>query len=139
MNTETTTAERKETEERRIHIFLIKFKEGVTQVQKEDIYQRYQNLAKECGGKKAGILSYDVEWNQDIRKGYELCGVSVFKNEGALQKFRAHPKHKEFTTLLSQVADWVVGDFSKTPEKIDWGTISPKENYFDSSYGSKLK
>jgi len=39
-----------------------------------------------------------------------LVEVAIFENDDALQRFRGHPKHKKFTNVLSEIADWWVGD-----------------------------
>lgn len=92
------------------HVVLISFNESASEVQRQDIYYRYQTLATECGGVEAGILFFKVEHNLDLRKGVHLVEIAVFTDNDALQKFRIHPKHKELTDVLCQVADWQVGD-----------------------------
>jgi hypothetical protein len=93
------------------HVVLISFKAGISQGEKDEIYQMYQTLDTECGGKEAGILEWKVEHNLDLRKGVHLVEVALFADNEALQRFRFHPKHKELTDILSKIADWQVGDF----------------------------
>ncbi len=93
-----------------LHIVLISFKTEVPETIKKEIYERYQTLGEECGGNNAGILFWKVDANLNLRKNVHLVEIAVFKNASALQSFQQHPKHKEFADMLSQVADWQVGD-----------------------------
>ena len=98
------------------HCVLIKFHEGVDETKQQDIYDRYQTLDKDCGGREAGILFWAVEQNIDMRKGYHLMELAVFTDGEAFQKFRAHPKHAAIAMDLSKLADWVIGDIvARTP------------------------
>lgn len=93
------------------HVVLISFKQDSTEEQRQEIYNRYQTLDEDCGGREAGILFWKVGHNLDLRKGVHLLEIALFESNDALQAFRCHPKHKEFTeTLLSKVADWKVAD-----------------------------
>ncbi len=93
------------------HVVLISFKEDSTAAERKMVYDLYQTLDQECGGREAGILFWRVDHNLDLRKGVHLVEIAIFESDDALQAFRRHPKHQEFTeTLLSKVADWKVGD-----------------------------
>jgi len=92
------------------HTVLITFKEGTLPETKNTIYHLYQTLARNCGGKEAGILFWKVDWNLDKRKNVELVEVAIFENNETFQTFRSHPSHQQIVTLLAQVADWQVGD-----------------------------
>ena len=92
------------------HIVLISFRKDTPQKTRDAIYDRYQTLAENCGGKKAGILFWRVDYNLDNRKNVHLVEIAVLKDEKALHAFRGHSEHKKFTDWLSKVADWQVGD-----------------------------
>ncbi|MDP3935051.1 MAG: Dabb family protein [Candidatus Giovannonibacteria bacterium] len=92
------------------HIVLISFRQGAPQAARQEIYDRYQTLDEDCGGKEAGILFWKVDWNLDLRKNVHLVERASFESAEALQTFRRHPKHEELTDILSQIADWQVGD-----------------------------
>ena len=92
------------------HVVLISFRPETPEKGRQEIYNRFQTLAQDCGGKKAGILFWRVDRNLDLRKNVHLVEISVFKDQAALQTFRKHPKHKELTDILSRMADWLVGD-----------------------------
>jgi len=92
------------------HVLLFSFYDSVPESVRQAIYERYQTLGEDCGGKDAGILFLKVEWNLDIRKKVHLVEIALFQDDAALQAFRVHPKHKELTDMSCQVADWQVGD-----------------------------
>lgn len=92
------------------HVVLISFNEATPEECREEVYDRYQTLAADCGGEDAGILFFRVEHNLDLRKGVHLVEIAMFRDNDALQAFRVHPKHKELTDVLCQCADWQVGD-----------------------------
>jgi hypothetical protein len=92
------------------HVVLISFHEEASQAVRQEVCDRYQTLAEECGGKEAGILLFKVEHNLDLRKGVHLVEIAIFRDNDALQAFRVHPTHKELTDVLCQCADWQVGD-----------------------------
>ena len=92
------------------HVVLISFLPETSEDQKQSIYDRYQTLAKDCGGKDAGILFWKVEYNLDLRKNVHLVEVAAFSDDSAFQKFRSHPAHKLIAEDLSKLANWQVGD-----------------------------
>jgi hypothetical protein len=92
------------------HVVLISYQRGTPESVQEDLYNRYQTLAEDCGGTDAGILLWKVEKNLDLRNGVQLVEVSQFADDEALQRFRVHPKHMEVTNLLRECANWQVGD-----------------------------
>ena len=94
------------------HVVLISFQESVQETSREEVYNRYQTLAVDCGGREAGIIFFKVEKNLDPRKGAHLVEIAVFRDNEALQQFRVHPKHKELTEILCRIADWQVGDIT---------------------------
>lgn len=90
---------------------LISFKEGTPEETRKEVYDLYQTLAEDCGGKEAGILYFKVDYNLDLRKNVHLVEFAIFRDNEALQAFRVHPGHSKVTNLLREVADWKVGDF----------------------------
>lgn len=89
---------------------LISFRLETPDSVRQEIYDRYQTLGEDCGGKKAGIVFWSVSRNLERRKNVHLVEFAVYESNAALQAFRAHPKHKELTDILRNVADWQVGD-----------------------------
>lgn len=94
------------------HVVLISFRPDVSEKDQQEIYNRFQTLDQDCGGKAAGILFWRLGHNLDLRKNVHLVEIAVFKDNDALQNFRQHPKHKEITDILSKIADWWVGDIT---------------------------
>jgi len=110
------------------HVVLISFKPGAPEDLKQDVWNRYQTLDKDCGGEEAGIRLWLVRENLDVRikeagrfKGsrIDLVEISIFKDSDSLQAFRNHPKHKELTDIMREIADWMVGDTEYTSEDSD--------------------
>lgn len=95
------------------HVVLISFRPETSEQERAKMYNQFQSLALDCGGKKAGVLFFTVARNLDLRKNVHLVEVAVFRDSDALQAFRTHPKHKELTDILSKIADWQVGDFHR--------------------------
>lgn len=92
------------------HVVLISFRPDAPEEKKKEVYDRYQTLDKDCGGEEAGILLWLVRRNHDLRKNVHLVEISVFRDNDALQAFRAHPKHTELTNITREIANWWVGD-----------------------------
>ncbi|QQG42884.1 MAG: Dabb family protein [Candidatus Giovannonibacteria bacterium] len=92
------------------HVVLISFKEYSTAVKRQEVYDRYQTLDQDCGGKEAGILFWKVDWNLDLRKNFHLVEIGIFESNEAFQAYRKHPKHVELTNILKNIADWRAGD-----------------------------
>ena len=95
------------------HVVLLSFGESVPEEKRGRVYDMYQTLDRDCGGAEAGILFWKVERNLDLRKNVHLVEIAIFRDNDALQAFRAHPKHKELTDFISVDLDtkWWVGDF----------------------------
>jgi hypothetical protein len=93
-----------------VHVVLISFRDEATTEQRQRIYDDYQDLGERCGGPAAGILFWQVGHNLDQRKNWHLFELALFRDDAALQRFRTHPEHAKITTVLRDIADWVVGD-----------------------------
>ena len=94
------------------HVVLISFHPKTNEDVRDTVYDQYQSLAEDCGGQDAGIIYWQVDRNIDLRKNVHLVEIAIFENDDALQRFRNHPKHQSLTNLLSQIADWQVGDIN---------------------------
>ena len=92
------------------HIVCISFRPGVSEEQKESIYNDYQELGETCGGAAAGIRHWSVSKNMDTRKGIELVEVAVLDDEAALDRLKKHDAHQQVVDALRVVADWTVAD-----------------------------
>ncbi|KAF2990993.1 Dabb family protein [Methylocystis sp. MJC1] len=94
------------------HVVLVSFYSELSQAAREEALFNFRQLGNNCGGRDAGILFWKADWNLDRRKNYHLMVVSIFENEDALRNYAAHPKHKDFASSLSKMADWIVGDIA---------------------------
>src|SRR3989338_249902 len=63
------------------------------------------------GNDEGQTFIFAVERNLDLRKGVHLVELAIFRDDAALQAFRAHPEHTKITDVLREIADWQVGDF----------------------------
>ena len=93
------------------HIVLISFRSDTPEGTRQKVFNAFQSLAGECGGKGAGIQHFEVAHNLDLRKNVHLVETAVFEDSEALQRFRGHPAHTALTDTLRECADWQVGDF----------------------------
>ena len=104
------------------HVVLISFGTNVSEATRQKIYDMYQSLGSDCGGKEAGVLFFHVGKNLDTRKNIHLVEVAMYRDNAALQAFRVHPNHKMLTDILCADPDtkWWVGD-SIGPYPAPWG------------------
>lgn len=93
------------------HLVLISFFPDAPEEKRQEIFDRYQTIDQEVGGISAGILYWRAAHNLDLRKNVHLVELAIFRNNAALQAFRNHPKHKELTDILRDIANWQVGDY----------------------------
>ena len=94
------------------HIIFISFKKGTPNSIKKKIYCQYQTLGVETGGRKAGILYWNIQQNLDLRKNIQLIEFAVFKNEYALERFKNHPKYiKLVENYVKKYCNWYRGNF----------------------------
>ena len=84
------------------HAVLISFRASAPEAVRRDVYERYQTLGEDCGGKDAGILFWQVDWNLDQRKQVQLVEFAIFRDDAGPQAFRAHPKDGELTDILAR-------------------------------------
>lgn len=101
------------------HVILVSFYSEVSQAAREATLSDFRQLGNNCGGLDAGILFWSADWNLDQRKNYHLMAVSIFENQDALRNYVAHPRHKDFASNLSKIADWIVGDIAAGPPILD--------------------
>ncbi|HVC50920.1 MAG TPA: Dabb family protein [Stellaceae bacterium] len=97
-----------------VHVLLVSFRAAATAEQRDWVYSACQTLAERCGGRDAGILHWQVDWNLDQRKNWHLVELAVFSDDAALRAFRTHPAHAEMSGVLREIADWAVGDILST-------------------------
>jgi Stress responsive A/B Barrel Domain len=97
-----------------VHVVFISFRAEATPEQRDQVLADYQYLGERCGGRAAGILFWQVDRNLDQRKSWHLVELAVFRDDAALQRFRAHPVHVKLTSVLREIADWAVGDINST-------------------------
>lgn len=93
-----------------VHVVLISFHSHVPAGDRLDALERFKELGQSWGGRKAGVLFWQVSTNLDRRKNHDVFALTIFASEQAFKSYAAHPLHRAFAARLSAIADWVVGD-----------------------------
>lgn len=91
-----------------IHIFSFRWKQGVTEQDKQRVFQEVSALQSRI----PEVLESAVGFNTSPRgQGYEFGGVMKFSNRAAYDAYNAHPVHQELLTWLLPLIDPVELDF----------------------------
>jgi len=94
-----------------IHMFSFRWKPGVTEQQKQRVFNEVNALKDHI----PGILDSAAGFNISPRgQGYEFGGVMKFTNRAAYDAYNAHPVHQQLLTWLHTNCQ------SKTPVRIHW-------------------
>jgi hypothetical protein len=94
---------------RMIHMFSVRFADGVTPQQKATAVSRVRDLQ----GKIPGLLEMSIGLNESPRgQGFELGGTMRFTDRAALAAYNDHPEHQKLLAWLGPlVAQAVEVDF----------------------------
>lgn len=96
---------------KQLHIVAFSFLNNVSKEFQEVLMTECRELFENCGGREAGIISFDTIKNIDQRKGFDWVEIAVFENAEAFIGFHAHPKHQAFAERIATFADkWIVID-----------------------------
>jgi hypothetical protein len=91
-----------------IHMFAFRWKQGVTEEQKERVMAEIRGLQ----GKIPGLLETAVGVNISPRgQGYELGGVMKFANKASLDGYGPHSVHQKLVGWLMPLIEPVEVDF----------------------------
>jgi hypothetical protein len=91
-----------------IHMFAFRWKQGVTEDQKQRVVDEIRKLQ----GQIPGLLETSVGVNTSPRgQGYELGGVMKFADQAALDVYGSHPVHQKLLTWLIPLIDPIEVDF----------------------------
>jgi Stress responsive A/B Barrel Domain len=91
-----------------IHMFAFRWKEGVTEEQK----QRAMNESRALVGRIPGLLDAWVGRNISPRgQGYEHGGVMRFADRASLEAYGGHPEHQKLVSWLMPLIDPIEVDF----------------------------
>jgi Stress responsive A/B Barrel Domain len=94
-----------------IHMFVFRFKSGVTAEQKERIVTEIRKLQ----GQIPEVLESWVGRNDSPRgQGYELGGVMKFADNAACEAYGAHPVHQKLLGWLMPLIEPIEVDFPVT-------------------------
>jgi hypothetical protein len=91
-----------------IHMFSFRWKQGVTEQQKQRVFDEVSALKDRI----PGILDAAVGFNTSPRgQGYEFGGVMKFSDRTAYDAYNAHPVHQQLLTWLLPLIDPMELDF----------------------------
>jgi hypothetical protein len=91
-----------------IHMFAFRWKEGVTERQKQCAVDESRALV----GKIPGLLDAWVGRNISLRgQGYEHGGVMRFADRASLEAYGGHPEHQKLVSWLMPLIDPIEVDF----------------------------
>jgi hypothetical protein len=91
-----------------IHMFSFRWKQGVTEQQKQRVFKEVSALKDQI----PGILDSAVGFNTSPRgQGYEFGGVMKFSDRAANEAYNAHPVHQQLLTWLLPLIDPMEVDF----------------------------
>lgn len=91
-----------------IHMFVFRFKPGVTEEKKNEIVAAIRNLRNEI----PEVLESWVGRNSSPRgQGYELGGVMKFADATACDRYGAHAVHQKLLTWLMSLIEPIEVDF----------------------------
>ena len=96
------------------HILLFKFNEGAAEEDRVDAIQRLHELGPQC----PTVSAWSIGLNEaDSKSAYDVAEVADFDDEAALQAYKEHPAHKEFSAFIGTVATWALVDYHFEPEQ----------------------
>ncbi len=91
-----------------IHMFSFRWKQGVTEQQKQRVFEEVSALKDHI----PGILDSAAGFNTSPRgQGYEFGGVMKFSDRAAYDAYNAHPVHQHLLTWLLPLIDPMELDF----------------------------
>jgi hypothetical protein len=91
-----------------IHIFSFRWKQGVTDQQKQRVLTEVSALQSRI----PEVLESAVGFNTSPRgQGYEFGGVMKFSDRAAYDNYNAHPVHQQLLTWLLPLIDPIELDF----------------------------
>jgi Stress responsive A/B Barrel Domain len=91
-----------------IHVFSFRWKQGVTEQQKQRVLHEVSALQSRI----PGILDSAVGFNTSPRgEGYEFGGVMKFSDRAAYDAYNAHPVHQQLLTWLLPLIEPMELDF----------------------------
>jgi len=95
-----------------IHMFVFRFKPGVTETKKQEIIAAIRRLQNDI----PEVLETWVGRNESPRgQGYELGGVMKFADAAACERYNAHPIHRKLLSWLLPLIEPIEVDFSSPP------------------------
>lgn len=89
------------------HIVLFKIHDHVS----DDEFNKALLTLQELGLNNTEVLNWIVLPSIDVRKGRIIIEEALFIDKDAFEKFRTSEKHRLAGEMMSEIADWLVGDY----------------------------
>jgi hypothetical protein len=94
------------------HIVLFKFKPGVSW--DDPRAQEAERVAAKVGGEVPELHKWRFGRNISNRPiSYDFAVIGIMDDEDALERYLAHPFHREATRLWREISDWVIADLKE--------------------------
>lgn len=87
------------------HLVLFRFRDSADAEARQAAYDAVAET-----GAAPGLLSWRLAWSLDTRKGPVLVQEAVFADRAAYEAWRGSDAHRRAGEIMSEVADWLVGD-----------------------------
>jgi hypothetical protein len=92
-----------------IHMFSFRWKQGVTEQQKQRVFEEVNALKTRV----PGILDSAAGFNTSPRaQGYEFGGFMKFSDRAAFEAYNAHSVHEQLLSWLLPLIDPIEVDFT---------------------------
>ena len=89
------------------HVVLFRLHNEVDQTSQDEAVEALRSLGKGI----PGLVSWSVNSSIDTRKGRIIIEEAVFQSRSDFEAFRDSLAHAEISKVMSQIADWWVGDY----------------------------
>jgi len=77
----------------------------------ETVRSKISTLLTALGQHTAGLIEWTITESLDTRKGRVIIENALFENQEAFHRFLKSKEHAQAGAYLTNVADWVIGDY----------------------------
>ncbi|MBM3715880.1 MAG: Dabb family protein [Actinobacteria bacterium] len=89
------------------HVVLFRVRDDVTDPEVSDAMAVLRQL-----GTLPGVTGWTVALSLDERKGRVIIEDGTFPDQGSFETWRARSQHQRAALRMSEIADWLVGDWN---------------------------
>lgn len=90
------------------HVVLFRVRDDVTDREVSEALAMLRRL-----GTLPGVTGWTVALSLDERKGRVIIEDGTFLDQGSFDTWRARSEHQAAALRMSEIADWLVGDWSQ--------------------------